>query len=788
MGSTTKGSIELVIGGMHCAACVAHVEKALGKVPGVVEARVSLVTNAASVRHEGATTAEALIEAVAGAGYEASVAEARALAEAGALAEDAQAREVRQWKLRALVGVALAAPVMVLGMVYMAPPPISPVWSVLAQGVLTLAVFALIGLPILLRAAQGVVRGRLDMDTLIALGSTAALAVSVVALAQAHGEGRLTGGVASGENVVVAGSGSGGGGGGFMGVRLQEPVGGAGAGKAEPLHVYFDSCAVILALVAVGRWIELLARARAGRAVRALMELLPDEVTLIDPGSKGSLGTRERTGRAADLRADDWVIVKPGQRIPADGVCEEGTDSAVDESMLTGESAPVTKRAGDAVTGGTLNTSGVVRMRVTVTGARSTLSQIARIVHDAQTRKSRVQKLADRAAGVFVPVVVAVAAGALLYWGLVEGKWQAGVSASIAVLVVACPCALGLAVPLTVMVGSGIGARRGILFKDPSALEKIGGVTAVVLDKTGTITSGTMSVTEHRTSQWFEELNALQHVHAVTRLSDHPVARAVTLRLRELGVRARDVQGLHSSPGKGVSGVVEGQEVYVGRPTPGIMEAAEQHVRELLARGSTVACATIGGRYAASFALTDRPKPHTRETVKRLTDELGLRVMLLTGDHARVAELAAEEAGIKEVRHGVKPADKATFIADLQRGVRGEDPVPVAMVGDGINDAPALATADIGIAMGTGSDAAKQAGHIVLASGDVRGIPRAIVLSRAMIARIKAGLAWATVYNAVLIPVAAMGLLNPMLAAGAMVLSSLSVLGNALWLHRVRLD
>jgi len=766
----------LAVQGMHCAACIAHVEKALKKLPGVASAAVSLATNTAIVAFDPAKARpEALADAVTTAGYKAAImldvsgealdgpadnrrpsttdpAAPRAISARDALhAADIQADHDRQtWRNRAIAASALALPVAVLGMFFMTPPP-GPLWSVYTQLVLTLAVYALVGVPIVIRAIRGLRHARLDMDTLIAVGTTAALLASIAALAAPWLEGTLTKDVTR----VLA--------------RLR-------------IHVYFDTAAVILALVALGRYLELGARARASQSVRQLLELTPDKATIIDP--KG----REHEALAADLRPGDLVLIKPGQRIPADGLCEVGSASTVDESMLTGESVPVAKKHGDPVTGGTLNTTGVLRVHVTATGSRSVLAQIARLVEDAQTKKSRVQNLADRVSGFFVPVVIAIALGTLLYWGLLENQWPSGVRAAVSVLIVACPCALGLAVPMAVMVGSGIGARRGILFKDPSALQRAASIDAVVLDKTGTITTGQLSVSDYAVSQWFEGPVALQSVHAVTRLSDHPVSRAITLRLRELNVRARDAVGLHQHEGRGVTATVDGQEVYVGQPTQGLIDAAGDDIKRMMARGSTVAVAAIGKRYAVTFALLDRVKPGSREMVNRLRDELGLRVMLLTGDHQAVAEMVATDAGIKEFKAGVRPEAKAAMILALQQGGRGEDKLRVAMVGDGVNDAPALAASDLGIAMGHGSDIAKHAGHVVLASPDVRLIPQAIVLARAMMTRIQLALAFALIYNLVLIPVAAMDLLHPMLAAAAMVLSSLSVIATALSLHKVRLE
>jgi Cu+-exporting ATPase len=759
--------------GMHCAACTSAVEKAAKAVAGVQQVAMSLATETATIIALPTTDMGEVIASIRRAGYEcelptgqdgvgvrgsgatlqgdaeATAAESSGGASAGGAgeAEEGKATVVprrpmpleRRWLIRTVIGVPIAASVMVIAMVY-GKAPWSPWWQLGLTGALML----LVGVPIWIGAARAIARRALDMDVLIALGTTAAFGWSLyVLLAKVPARLNATG-------------------------------------------VYFESAAVILALVALGRWMELRTRAHAASAVRSLMDLSPPVATKFT-GQRAPNDTVEVP--ASTLVAGDRILIKSGQRLPADGVCLQGTDSAVDESMLTGESVPVTKRPGDKATGGTLNTSGLITLEVTASGQRTVLAGIARVVHEAQSRKGKLQRLADRVSGIFVPIVLGVAVLALLYWGVVASSWPTGVKSAVAVLIVACPCALGLAVPMAIMIGSSVGARRGILFKDPTALENTAKLTCCVLDKTGTLTAGQMFVTDLRTSQWFEQQSALQHIHAVTRLSDHPVSKAITLRMRELNIRAREATGFHSlSNSTGVMADVEGQEVYVGMPTPGILEAAGDDYKRMLTAGSTVAVATIGKRYAAIFAISDRAKPHARESIKRLIDEHKMRVLMVTGDHANVAEAIALEAGISEFRSGVRPEAKALIIQSLQRGEKGEDAHAVAMVGDGINDAPALATADVGIAVGRATDIARQAGHIVLTSSDLRQIPQAITLAKAMMQHIRLGLALAFAYNVILIPVAAAGYLEPMYAAVAMSLSSISVIGCALWLKRVVLE
>lgn len=727
--AATEGSVRLWVGGMHCGSCVAHVEGALRRVPGVVDAGVNLATEQAAIRFDPARVGVGqLEEAVRGAGYE-----ARAIGQdpgaggsldGGVVAAeregdqrpglpsapvDPSASESAGWGRAALIGISLAAPVVVLGM--FVPGRASGVLQLVLTGVLQ----AVIGRRYYAGAWRAARHGRADMDSLVAIGTTAALLYSTWTLA--HGDE----------------------------------------------HFYFDTAAVILALIAVGKWMEIRARGEARRALRALLDLRP-------PTAIVERGDGEVEVSVGQVRPGDVVVVRPGARVPVDGEVVEGS-SVVDESMVTGEPMPVERGVGAAMIGGTVNQAGALRVRATRVGAESLLGQIADLVDRAQASKANVQRLADGVAGVFVPVVLGVSLLTVVGWG-VAGEWPAGIRAAIAVLIVACPCALGLATPTAVMVGSGVGARRGILFRNVAVLERVGGLDTVVLDKTGTLTEGRPDVAAVEAIDGRSLDDVLRLAGAVEAASEHPVARAI---VRAAGDGVPRASRFKSETGGGVRGVVEGREVEVGRPGPG---DPMDWIGGLAAGGRTVVVVREAGTAIGAIALADRVRPGAEAAVGELR-RLGMRVVLLTGDSEGAAREVAGAVGIGEVVAGVLPHEKAARVRAMQeRGAR------VAMIGDGINDAPALAAADVGVAMGTGTDIAKEAGDIVLVSGDIGLAPEAIRLSRAMMGRIRAGLAWAFLYNAALVPLAALGWLHPMLAAGAMSLSSVSVVANALALRR----
>ncbi len=709
-------TLTLKIGGMTCGSCVSHVEKALKRTPGVRDAVVNLTTEQATIDFDPAVARPGDLEqAVSAAGYDAH---AVTLGAPAAPQPGEAGRESLQWRRRALMGLALATPVAILGMTV---PGTS---SGITQLALTAILQAYIGGMYYAGAWKSARHARATMDTLVALGTTVAFAYSVVLL--------------------------------FRGDQ----------------HFYFDTAAVILALIAVGRWMEAGAKGSARRAITALAELRPDSATV------------ERNGVTSDIpvaqvRIGDVFVVRPGGRVPVDGRVMAGS-SALDESLVTGESMPVDKGPGDTVVGGTINGSGSLRCEATRLGEESVLGRIIALVEHAQSSRAAVQRLADAVAGVFVPIVLVIAVLAVLYWGLVPGDWTRAVTAAVAVLIVACPCALGLATPTAVMVGSGVGARRGILIKDAAVLEAVGGIDTVILDKTGTLTLGRPVVTDILPLDDSIDAPALLGLAAaVEHDSEHPIGRAIVDRARADGLNPPAASDFRSTTGGGVRATVAGRTISVERPI-----SPHASIDALRERGKTVSAIydrTAEPRLLGAIALADTLRPDAPDAVAQLR-ALGLRVLLMTGDNEVTARAIAAQCGIDEIHAGVLPQDKEARVRDLQsRGGR------LAMVGDGVNDAPALAAADIGIAMGAGADIAREAGDIVLVSSDPILIPSAIRLSRAMMRRIRLGLFWAFVYNVVLVPVAAAGLLHPMLAAGAMALSSVSVVANALTLRWVRI-
>ncbi len=728
--------LTLRIDGMHCGSCVARIEKALKHTEGVTDASVNFAMREAVVDVDDPKTRErAVREAVERAGYDVKSirAELDALVpptspravgstdphahhhhdhashedHAQHLLADNE-KEAAQWRARALVGVALALPVAILGMFFMSA------WSGWLQLALTTPLQLYIGAAYYKGAWRALKHLAANMDTLVALGTTVAFLYSLYTLL----EGRH--------------------------------------------HFYFDTAAVILALIALGKWMEARARASAGSSIASLMDLQP------------AVGVVRREGReielpVRDIVVGDEVVVRPGQRIPVDGVVLEGK-SAVDESMVTGESIPVDKAEGDEVIGGTVNASGALVCKATKVGKDAALAQIVDLVRRAQSGKARIQRLADTVSGWFVPAVLVIALATLLLWG-VTGDWTQGVIAAVAVLIVACPCALGLATPAAIMVGTGLGARRGILIKNANALERAGRVNAIILDKTGTLTKGKQEVVEVRE----HEPNSLALAAAVESRSEHPIARAIVRYAELQSLQRTEPQAFESEAGGGVRASVGGRPIYVGRP-----REESDDVRALQAAGRTVVEVRDDDSNAvlAHIALQDTLKDGARQAVDDL-HSLGLSVILMTGDNRATGEAVAKAVGIDEVLAGVRPQEKEAKVRELQEAGR-----VVAMVGDGVNDAPALARADLGIAMGSGTDVAMEAGHVVLVGGDVRAVGRSIRLSRAMLRRIYLGLFWAFAYNIALVPVAALGYLHPMLAAGAMSMSSVSVVLNALWLKR----
>jgi Cu+-exporting ATPase len=732
--------LDLPIAGMTCASCATRIEKRLNRLDGVAAA-VNYATEKASVEYDPAAVEPTdLVAAVEAAGYRAAIPAAD-----GERADEPAADPTAPLRQRLLLSAALSLPVLAISMV---PALQFDHWQWLALQLATPVV--LWGAWPFHRAAWRNLRhGAATMDTLISLGTLAAWLWSLYALFL--GEAGMTG-----MTMTID----------FL------PERGAGAD-----HIYLEVAAVVTTFILAGSYFEARAKRRAGAALTALLELgAKDVAVLADDGA-------ERRVAVETLEAGDRFVTRPGEKVATDGVVEQGS-SALDMSLLTGESTPVEVGPGSEVAGATVNVGGRLVVRATRVGADTLLAQIARLVTAAQAGKAPVQRLADRVSAVFVPVVVALAVATLGFWlGADEGASFA-FTAAVAVLIVACPCALGLATPTALMVGTGRGAQLGLLIKGPEVLESTRRVDTVVLDKTGTVTTGRMRLVDVAVVGT-DRREALRLVGAVEEASEHPVARAIAAAARgEVGELAPVVDFVNRE-GLGVEGVVgSDRAVVVGRPgllaargleLPDELDAAR---RSAEAAGRTAVLAGWDGSVRAVLAVADGPKPTSAAAVERLK-RLGLRPLLLTGDNRTTAEAVAREVGVDEAIAEVLPADKADVVRRLQSEGR-----VVAMVGDGVNDAPALAQADLGIAIGTGADVAIEASDLTLVSGDLLAAPDAIRLSRATLRTIKQNLGWAFGYNVAALPLAAAGLLNPLLAGAAMALSSVSVVGNALRLRR----
>ncbi len=717
-----RESRELAITGMTCATCAGRVEKALRSVPGVTGATVNLATERASVEgFVGAVRPVDLIAAVRRAGYDAEP--------AGGAAHEAKIRarerqRLRVETLRLVVAVALSAP--------LALPMLGvrlPGWLEL---LLATPVQFLIGARFYRGAWKALRAGVGNMDLLVVLGTSAAYFYSLWLL-------------------------------------LARPGG--------PL--YFDSAAVVIALVTLGKWLEARAKHSTTEEIRQLMSLRPLRARVDRGGEEVEIPVEAVT-------VGDVVIVRPGERLPVDGIVRRGR-SEVDESLLTGESVPAVKAVGDSVTGGAINGSGLLYIETRAVGEDSVLSRIIALVEGAQAKKPPVQRLVDRVAAVFVPIVVAIAFVALLGGWLIEGHFAAGLISAVSVLVIACPCALGLATPTALMVGTGVAAKAGILIRDAEALERAHRLDTVVLDKTGTLTEGRPAVTGMIPNGiGARELLAL--AAAAQQGSEHPLARAVLAQAQAEGLRLDAVEDFQARPGMGLTARVAGRRLAVG--SRGLMKeegvavsAGEAEAARLEGEGRTVmwvAELTTAPRWLGLIACADPLKPAAAAAVQHLRD-IGVETVLLTGDNERTAARVAADLGIDRVLAGVSPAGKAEEVRRLQAEGRR-----VAMVGDGVNDAPALAAADIGMAMGTGADVALETAGITLMRGDPRLIGDAIAVSRATYRKIRQGLFWAFFYNVIGLPAAALGLLSPVIAGAAMALSSVSVVSNALLLKRWR--
>jgi Cu+-exporting ATPase len=747
--------VELAIGGMTCASCAARVERRLNKLPGV-SASVNYATEKAHVTVPDGVSPEELVAEVEAVGYTAEVPRPALSAEAagikataaGETSDDPDEAPVRALRTRLLVSTALAVPVVALAMI---PALQFDAWQWLS---LTLAAPVVVwGAAPFHRAAWLNLRhGAATMDTLISVGVLAAFGWSLWALFLGD----------AGHPTMR------------HGFSLTPERGMASS------QIYLEVAAGVTVFILAGRYAEVRAKRRSGAALRALLALGAKDAAVLRDGVEVRVPVGE-------LAVGDRFVVRPGEKVATDGVVEEGA-SAIDASLLTGESVPVDVGPGDEVVGATVNAGGRLVVRATRVGSDTALAQIARLVEQAQTGKAPVQRLADRVSAVFVPVVIALAVGTLGFWWGADADATAAFTAAVAVLIVACPCALGLATPTALMVGTGRGAQLGIVIKGPEVLESTRRVDTIVLDKTGTVTTGRMALVDVHVADGTTADEALRLVGSLEHASEHPIARAVAAGAQERGATLVPVDGFANRQGLGVEGVVDGHAVVAGRERlladwalhlPPDLAAARDRAE---AAGRTAVLAGWDGAARAVLVVSDTVKPSAPDAVADLR-RLGLRPVLLTGDNARAAAVVADRVGIDaaDVVAEVLPADKVDVVRRLQDEGR-----VVAMVGDGVNDAAALAQADLGLAMGTGADVAIEASDLTLVGGDLRSAGDAIRLSRRTLATIKGNLFWAFAYNVAALPLAAAGLLNPMIAGAAMAVSSVFVVTNSLRLRRFR--
>ncbi|GIO29275.1 MULTISPECIES: heavy metal translocating P-type ATPase [Paenibacillus] len=735
---TVKEVTRFKLEGMTCAACANRIEKGLNKLPGVSNAAVNFALETATVEYSPAEVSVSDMQSkVKQLGYKAIV------QSDSEEQSDNRDQAVRKQKRKLIVSAILSLPLLwamvahfsFTSWIYLPDLFMNP-WF---QLVLATPVQFYIGWPFYVGAYKALRNGSANMDVLVSLGTSAAY---------------------------------------FYSLYLTIDWYAKGANMHHGPNMYYETSAILITLVIMGKLFEALAKGRTSEAIKSLMGLQAKTARVIRDG-------QELTVPVEEVIAGDIVMVRPGEKIPVDGNVLEG-ESSVDESMLTGESLPVEKRAGDAVIGATLNKNGVLRVQATKVGKETALAQIIKVVEEAQGSKAPIQRVADVISGIFVPIVVGIAIVAFLVWYffVTPGNFSEALEKAIAILVIACPCALGLATPTSIMAGSGRAAELGILFKGGEHLEQTHKIDAIILDKTGTVTKGKPELTDVIAEG--DEQEFLRLVGAAEKNSEHPLAEAIVAGVQERGIRLPDTQMFAAVPGYGIEAEVEGKKLLVG--TRKLMDkhgVDAAHAYELMSRleesGKTAMLAAIDNKYAGMVAVADTIKETSKEAVQRLKD-MGIEVIMITGDNERTAKAIAAEVGIDHVRAEVLPEGKAEEVKKLQ--AQGKK---VAMVGDGINDAPALATADIGMAIGTGTDVAMEAADVTLMRGDLSSIPDAIYMSRKTMGNIKQNLFWALGYNTLGIPVAALGLLAPWIAGAAMALSSVSVVLNALRLQRVKI-
>ena len=724
--------VDLIISGMSCAACAARIEKSVKKKDGIIDVHVNLSTEKGYVQYDPhRIKSNEIIVAIEKAGYSAEQIEEEHPDRAAAI----RRRDVRRLGILVAVSALFSAPLLAAMLLMLANIHVAVLNDPIFQLCLATPVQFVVGWRFYRNAYHGIMGKSPGMDLLVALGTSAAYFFSA-----------------------------------YNGFIMPLVSGKTGS-------LYFEASAIVITLVLLGKYFEARAKGRTSDAIKKLMGLQPNRAVIVRDGIEIEVPI-------AEVSVGDTVVVKPGERIPADGSVISG-DSSVDESMITGESIPVDKAPGDHVTGATINRFGTITFRAERVGRDTLLARIIRTVEEAQVSKPPIQRFADRISDVFVPSVLAISGVTFLVWFFAFGNLTMAIISAVAVLVIACPCAMGLATPTAVMVGTGRGADLGILFKSGEALETAFRANIVIFDKTGTITSGKLSVSDIVAAEDMKEADVLRYAAMAEKKSEHPVARAICERASAVFPEIPDPEHFTALPGKGVFASFGGIDIYAGNRRylmdSGIdVSPCAAAVDALEAEGKSVVCIGAGGRAVGAIAVSDSMKESSLRAVQDLKD-LGLSVIMVTGDNRRTAEFIARQVGIDQVIAEVLPDRKAEVVEKFKHGG-----AVVAMVGDGINDAPALAVADIGIAIGTGTDIAIESSDITLAGGDLSGIVTALRLSRRTIGKIKQNFFWAFIYNIIGIPFAAAGMLNPIIAGAAMAFSSVSVVTNSLLLKRFK--